>query len=491
MCLILVIGCFAGCKKNPDENSEYSYYTSTITHTITGENSNDGSNNNATDSSNVSGGNTVSGGNNNGSSNLKNVITKDKTFTVMSVLLPLEASEDNYLFEQLFFKRAEEIKKEYGTKIKVVNTVIADAKNLAPLIRAGKQVANVIECELRDMPTLVASGYLTPWDDIKGVNINNPNFTEGYTKAATFGGKHYGLYFQKPPELRYCVIINKSLLKNAGINPDNIYNMVNNKTWNWETFLNYAEKTTNFSKGVYGMGGNPEYVMEMLMNSNNARIANMDSKGKVTPAYSSSNMVSALEFMNTLISKNFYYVTDGMKNQSSFKNSTPNYDKEFISGKIAFLFGESWEINQQIKPSKVGFDYGILPIPIGPNANEYTTSAGHARVFAVTSTNKEHDFTAKIFNAFAEMPYGYTDNEWWKDEIQLSYFQNNDAKSLKVYMDLLNNMVFDYGLGMETVQSDFQNTMFGSMFWGSGLTPTAAVNSVKGKYDATIKKYSN
>ena len=88
--------------------------------------------------------------------------------------------------------------------------------------------------------------------------------------------------------------------------------------------------------------------------------------------------------LDLIISKNFYYVTDGMKNQSSFKNSTPNYTKEFISGKIAFLFGESWEINQQIKPSNVGFDYGILPIPIGPNANEYNTSAGHARVFAVT-----------------------------------------------------------------------------------------------------------
>ncbi|MGN0494168.1 MAG: ABC transporter substrate-binding protein [Acutalibacteraceae bacterium] len=496
MCLLLSFSMLVfagGCSENPSDTSEYSEYESYIT-TVVDKNNSDSqsaSGDNQSDSTN-----NQSGSNNSGSSggsstaNLDNVETKGKTFTIVSSLLPDRDAKNMTLFEKLFYQRVSEVEKEYGVTIKVVNSMGGAADQVAPMIRAGKMVGNIVETQVRWLPALVSAGYINPWDNVSGVNINDPNLISGYTEVATIGGKHYGLQYMKPPEVRYCLIMNKNLLKSAGIDPNGIYSMIQNKTWNWDTFEQYAIKTTNTAKGIYGVGGNPEYMMEMLLNSNNAKLVTLDSKGKATPTYTSSNVKQALNFMNKLINTDKVYKTQStMSSKTGF--STPDYNSEFVQGKCAFLFEDSWVINQNIRPKVKNFDYGMVMVPLGPSGTEYTSSSGHARVFYITSTNKELDFTAKIFNALMKAPSGYSGDQWWKDEIMLDYFQSGDTQSLDIYMKSLNSMTFDYGLGLDNVFDGFKNAAFGSIFWNSGKTTDAAIDSIAGTYDKTITDFFN
>lgn len=420
----------------------------------------------------------------------KDVETKGKTFTIVSTLLPAKESANLIVFEELFFKRVREVEKEYGVTIKIVNSVPCNAEGLAPLIKAGKQVGNVIDVETRHLQPMIAAGYLKSWDNVPGVDINNKNFVSGYTKVATIGSTHWGLSYIKPPEVRYCVVMNKNLLKSAGIDADNIYNLVKSKKWNYDTLLDYAKKVTDAGKGVYGIGGNPEYLMEMLMSGNNAKMVTIDSSGKATPTYTSKNVLEAVNFMNRITNTDKVYMTSSaMSKKTGF--SFPDYTTKFCEGKIAFLFEDSWVLSGHIRSKVRSFKYGMLPVPLGPSGTEYTSSSGHARVFTVTSTNKELDFTAKIFNALAEPPAGYSGDQWWLDEIQLDYFQNDDKQSLNIYTQCLDNMSFDYGLGMGNVYDGFKNNIFGSIFWNSGKTPSAALDSMKGVYDKNITDFFN
>lgn len=494
MCLLLSFSMLVfagGCKKNPSETSEYSEYESYIT-TIVDKNNSESSqsgSDNSQSGSNAGQTGSNSSGNSSGK-DLDKVETKGKTFTIVSSLLPDRKAKNHRLFEKLFYQRVSEVEKEYGVKIKIVNSMSGTAEKVSPMIRAGKMVGNIVEVEVRDLPALISAGYINPWDNVKGVNINDSNLSSGYTKVATIGGKHYGLQFMKPPEVRYCLVMNKNLLKSAGIDADGIYTMINNKTWNWDTFEQYAIKTTNAAKGIYGVGGNPEYLMEMLLNSNGANLATLDSKGKATPSYTSSKVKQALNFMNKLINTDKVYKTQSsMSSKTGF--STPDYNSEFVQGKCAFLFEDSWVINGNIRPKVKNFDYGMVMIPLDPSATDYTSSSGHARVFYTTSTNKELDFTAKIFNALIKAPSGYTGDQWWKDEIKLDYFQSSDTRSMDMYMKSLNSMTFDYGLGLENVFDGFKNAAFGSMFWNSGKTIDAAIDSIAGTYDKTITDFFN
>lgn len=423
-----------------------------------------------------------------GSETLDTTTTKGKTFIILSAHLPEKESSDDYLFEQLFFKRVREVEKKYECTIKIVTTMLPTATNLAPLIQAGKQVANVIEVEMRDLPPLVAAGYVTPWTNLPGINVNDSKYNASYTKLGAYSGKYYGLQYMKPPELRYCVIMNKNLLKAKGINADGIYDLIKSKKWNFDKLLEYAKATTNASSGVYGVGGDPDYFMEMVMAANNANIVTMNN-GKGTPTYASNKVIESLEFMNKLINIDKVYMTNSkMFSSNTYIAGKTNYIDQFIKGKLTFLFEDSWVLNQQIRPKVKNFDYGMISIPMGPSGTNYTPPSGHARVFCVTSTNKELAFTSKIFNAIAEQPSGYSGDQWWKDEIQLDYFQKNDSKSLDVYLSSLNNMSFDPGVGMDTVFDKFLNSaMRDPIFFNSGKSVAASVKSIEGTLDASIK----
>lgn len=487
--LVLMVGAFSGCKNSSDED-EYSIYTSVIQHVV------DGDGNKVNDTNSTATGNKNDKTSSTGSSsdktsgNSSTVETREKTFTIVSSLLPDRNNKNKTVFEQMFYKRVEEVEKEHNVKIKVINTMGCDAAQMAPLIQAGKMVGNICEIEVRYLPALVAAGYAVPWDNVKGVDVNSPNFTAGYTKAATIKNKHYGLQFMKPPEVRYTVVMNKSLLKKAGIDADNIYDLIKNKKWNYDTLLDYAKKVTNAEKGIYGVGGNPEYLMEMLMSGNNANIVTFNSAGKASPTYTSKNVVEALNFMNQLINVDkVYKKISTMSSKAGF--AAPDYISEFVQGRCAFLFEDSWVLNQKIRPKVKNFDYGMISVPLGPSGTKYVSSSGHARVFYITSTNKHLDFTAQIFNALSEAPSGYEGNQWWKDEIALDYFQNGDSKSLDIYLNSLDNMSFDYGLGMDNVFDGFKDAAFGSIFWNSGKTPSAALESIKGNYDSAINDFFN
>lgn len=411
------------------------------------------------------------------------VVTEGKTFLIASELLPTKVTANSTLFEKLFWQRAKEVEKELGCKIVVSNALVSSSQNLAPLIMAGKKVGNIVELEIRYLVPLIAAGYLRPWDEVPNINVNDSDYTAGLTKAATIKGKHWGLQFQKPPGLRAVVIVNKTRLKQNGIDPDSIYTLMDQGKWTWDTFLDYAKKTTDAAAGKWGVMGYHSDIVSSLLMSNNARLVTV-SGNKATPSYTSSNVVETLNFINRMKNTDKVY-SDAGEASSAFID-------EFVKGNVTFLMTDAWVINQKIRPKVRNFDYGIVSIPKGPQGKDtYFSPAQNAGVFTVTSTNKELDFTAKVFNALKEPPAGYSGDQWWADELQLDYFQNNDTKSVEVYKKMLNASAVDFGLcfGIDDAsitKSFMEKTVIGPILKNSGMTPQAAVDSIKGTFDKRI-----
>lgn len=498
--------CTTACKSNPSGDSSSGISGSAVSSIdsendgIESGNSSLGSDSDSAPTSNTSSGaqsqDKTTGSKDNGKTNSNsNVDVKGYTFTIISTLLPTKQSSNNTLFEKLLFERIEEVEKELGCTIKIVNSLSVTPSTLAPMIQAGKKVGDIMEVEMRYLPALLAKNYLQPWDNVSGINIKDAKYTESYTRLATINGKTWGLQFMKPPEVRYCVVVNKTLLGKMGIDADNIYKMINNKTWDFETFATYAKAATAENGSTWGVGGRPEYVTEMLIAANNGKLVTQGSNGKATATYTSNQVINAMNFFDRLVNKDkSFMVTDGMRQQSTFETQQPDYINSFIQGKIAFLFEDSWTLEQKIKPRVKNFDYGMIMIPKGPDATDYVSPAEHARVFVLSTTNKaDLAKTSKIFNALAEPPSGYGTDDWWLDDVQLSYFQNNDTESIKMYKKSLDNSTWDLGMGIDSLSTGFKKeAVYKPIFWNtSGLTPKAAIEGIAGKYDAAIKAVYN
>lgn len=466
---------------NINSNDGVSSITSGATSSATsGVTANSAGNTNSSKNSNTT--STGSGG---------SVNVKGYTFTLNSAWLPSKVSSTSTLFEKLFFQRKAEVEKQYGCTIKVVTSLAPSMENLMPLIQAGNKVADVIEMMPTQVLPAVSANYIIPWNNVNGINTSDSKWNPSYTNLATFNGKIWGLQFMKPPEARFCVIFNKTLLKSKGIDADGIYNLVNSKGWTFDKLRDYAIKATtqvNNVTTIYGIGGQPDYVAEELLAASNAKLVTL-ANGKASATFGSQSSKYAMNFFNKLVNSDKVFMTNtGMNSKDTYQSSLPDYTAEFINGKIAFYFAESWVLNQQIKPRVKNFDYGMVPIPLGQGASDYVSPAEHARVFCITSTNKDLVKSVFIFNALAQPLKGYEGDNWWLDDVQNDYFQSNDKDSLKMYQLCLNKSTWDMGLGVQSLSTAFNdNVVFGSIFWNSGKTPSTAIDGMAGTYDSAIK----
>ena len=422
---------------------------------------------------------------------------KGYTFTIASGWLPTALTPTSTLFERLFFERIKQVEKDYNCKIKIIK-FDGTVDLLRPYIMAGKKVADVIEVMPTYLMADLAAGYFVPWDNVKGINTKDPRWVSAYTKLGTQNGKVFGLQFLKPPEARFCVVFNKTLLKNNGINADGIYNLVRQNKWNFDVMRDYAIKTTKDTNGdgtidTFGIAGKPDYMAVAFLNGNNARLATRQNSGKVTATFDSPASVNALNYYDNLVNKDkVVMVPDAMLSKSTYQSITDDsYWKAFNSGKVAFFVYESWVLNQYVKPTVKSFDYGMLPIPMGPNAKTYSSPAHLGRVFCVTTTNKEIDKTATIFNALAAPLQGYDKESTWWEDVQTDYFQSKDKNSIEMYKQVLNSSMVDLGVCVSNLHTSYiEDVVYKSIFWKKS-TPAAAVAGIKGMFDDTLNSIYN
>lgn len=420
-------------------------------------------------------------------------------FTFASPWMPSKLTSSSTLFERLFFERKEEVEEAYNCEIKIIN-LYGSPETIQPLIMAKKKIADVIEMSANMWLPNSQAGYLTAWSDIKGININDDRWIDAYTGLSTYKGKVWGLQFTRPPEVRACVFFNKTLLKANGVNPDSLYDLVNQKKWDFNKLKEYAiacTKDTNKDGKIdtYGITGDPGSLATYLTAANGGRLVTLQNNRAVA-SFSSQNCLNALNFVNDLVNTSkVYYTVDQMWSQNTWNDNKTNYTKDvFLAGKAAFLFGESYVGNQVIKPNAKNLDYGMLPIPIGPNGSGYVSPSTNARSLCLTSTNaKSADIgkTVTVLNALARPMKGYEGESWWLDDVQADYFQNNDKKSIQMYQLCLNSMMVDLGDGVQQLNFDYlQVGVFDTVFW-KNATPSAALKGMEGKYTAAINAVYN
>ena len=478
---------------NPDGSTVTS---DDATATVSGSSSSKGNTTGKTSSTEKT--NTTSSGS--GNSNSGKTLAKDTvvnmdgyTFTIMSVFLPTSLSKNSTLFEEQLFERIEEVQKQYNCKIKIINTPYPDLNTIKKYVLANRKFADILELIPRDMVGAAELGYITPWDGVSPINTNDSRWIEQGVFLGNYNNKQYGLSFYRPPEVRHCIVMNKTLLKANGIDPNTIYDAVNKGTWNFDMLRTLAVKCTNNSKKTYGIIGYPDYMANAFMAANNAKLVTRQSNGKATFTGSSNAAVTAMQYLYDLVNTNkcVYTANASLGTESAWDVVYRGFDpiNEFLKGNYAFMLHESWTLNQQIKSGaqKTNMEYGMVPYPKGPNATQYCSSASNARLFCRTASNKDYQKSAIIFNALARPLDDIVD---YYDDIQADYFQSGDTKSLEMYKLLLANSTYDIGEAVSELSNAFNLQTATSVYMHS-TTVKAGLEALNGTYDSAINAIFN
>ena len=277
----------------------------------------------------------------------------------------------------------------------------------------------------------------------------------------------------------YFVNFNKELCASAGY--DDMYELVRKNEWNWDVYRDIARKVTKDtdSDGVNDIWGTGATAWGNEAISNGVQfVGEVDGKWQMT--IGSEAGIRALQFLYDM---NY---GDGTRRDGS----SGECREAFANGTVAFNWSNMGHINgpgQTIYESE--HDYGIIPMPMGPDATEYYSMTDNNDAFVLMAANKDLDKVVPIMNEWALI---VNDTE--------SYLEILDDGRCRTEEDM--EMMVDYiipnyavNLGKMTndvwaqVDDDDNGGGLISEVSYNGMTPAAAVEAYAPKINAALDAF--
>lgn len=313
--------------------------------------------------------------------NLKNAIKEGETYryfvwTTNDPANPFELEAEGS--RDFLIKRRSEYESKYGITIEYVQTASDWAFSFAAAAYSGAPMADIFNA---GGPFNVISHYnyegnpgsilepLSQYSEYADFN-DSEWFDTQSQKITTFNGQ---LYFAVPNIVgidsvgfNQAVFFNKALLADKGYEDSDIYEMYREGTWNWEKFKEIAVRCTDLDNGVYGIhSGEGNSLMWGLMPSNDSYILSSVADSETGESYYqfSGDSANALETWD-------FFLELGRQNVLTTELLE---DVAFRGGNVAMM---STYINRAAKITNYRQypQFGIVPVPKGPKADEYVSS---------------------------------------------------------------------------------------------------------------------
>ncbi|MBQ9106725.1 MAG: extracellular solute-binding protein [Clostridia bacterium] len=305
----------------------------------------------------------------------------------------------------------------YNCKINVVEVAYDGWGEAQAAILSGEQYANVI------MPCVWQSGaflqsrlcadYLTT-EISQYIDMSQPWWNDTMAYASNVLGSVYAgaSAIESPADYTYVIFFNKSIAADIGLGETELYDLWEKNEWNWDNFVKFAKlankdldgngavDTTNDRWGFVC----PGYDCAQAFCSS-AVVASVTTDDGMNPVYT----FNTPHAITTLTKLNQLFTTDGIYCQESWNNELGTYEVMFKEGRALF-YGRNLMRIYGTTFRGMEFDWGVLPIPIGPSENggwqqKYMSRVDHNfRLCIIPSTVEDKASTALVLE---HMTYEY------------------------------------------------------------------------------------
>ena len=266
---------------------------------------------------------------------------------------------------------------------------------------------------LREDPatsSAMASGLMYDLSTLDCLDFSDSKFSN---KVHEKFGKGTAIYCMSSgkPEPRTGIFFNKRILTDAGIDPEEIYDLQASGDWTWDKFEEYLSIVQRDidNDGVIDIAGFNENngVVQMAVFSNNGAFIGKDSSGMFTYALEDPNTLEALEWAAKII--NDYRQVPPEDAQWDY------YKQAFVNGEIAFMPEDAYCMYYNSEDNK-GFlcdmedDFGFVMFPKGPQASDYVNVWSDNPVAIPSCYDADKAWKiAFAWNVWTENPPGYED----------------------------------------------------------------------------------
>ena len=278
-------------------------------------------------------------------------------------------------YEEALNDYHEEIMKKYNFKIKQV--AISDwgscIEDFVVYTMCGGDDTNYV-FTLRDDPALtnaMYNGLMYDLSKLDCLDFSSEKFTRNMLHDKYSVGNSIYACYAGISEPREGVFFNKKVLKEAGIDPDDIYEAQKNGTWTWDMFEELMDKCQRDTDGdgiddVYGLAVSDSYIVAPAVFSNGGSFIKKDKNGKFVNNVKSDETIEALKWSIDILSK----YADHRPEDAAWDY----YLEDFGSGETAFCIDQEYQATGN---GRLFYDYdldlGFVMFPKGPSAKNYVS----------------------------------------------------------------------------------------------------------------------
>lgn len=265
-----------------------------------------------------------------------------------------------------------------------------------------------------DSTFLAAMNNGLMWDLTKldSVDFSESKWDKGVKSTATKGSAIYAMNGEYT-EPKGGMFFNKRVLEDAGINPDEIYQLQENMEWTWAKFEELCEKVAadTDNDGVidrYALASfSAEWFPEAVY-SNGGHFINMDADGKLYNDLESETTIEALNWALDMWEK-----YDG----HSYYPEDANWDywmTAFTEGKAGFMARETYTAGNQLNGTMKD-DYGYVCFPMGPKMSDYANVSNSNPVVIPACYDEDKAWKlAFAYNLWTDPVPGFGADAAWK-----------------------------------------------------------------------------
>lgn len=370
-----------------------------------------------------------------------------------------EPEEGNNEFDDLINKTMRDIEKRFNCTIEVIDTPYANSvQRLQPKILAGDKVADIIMPTVWEVGGYISSKTVQALNKLPHVRMDKPWWNQSMNKASTFNGETFvGVNcIANPIDSSWVMFYNKKIAQELEL-PD-LYQLVKDGGWTWDKMREFSTMAVKDLDGNgvmdqsdrWGFGGVQTDLLNALMTSGGVKYVDIQDNKPVFALAQKDNIADMLTIRKMFHDDKILYPEDG--------DYTKNY-AAFKADRLLF-FAYGLKSGTDVLREMEG-DFGVLPIPKGPRATEYTARVDHNQpCIVVPITNQDTDKTGLILEAISFAT-------WKNTEERINYYADialRDDESVEVVKNLMDASTFEisqicYTSGMLPIEDLISSTI--------------------------------
>lgn len=230
---------------------------------------------------------------------------------------------------------------------------------------------------------------------VTDVDWSNEKWDRSTREIMSKGSKFYSM---RPiiPEPRGGVFFNKRLLEEAGIDPEEPYNLQKEGKWTWETFEDLVAKCTRDIDNdgimdIWGMANSSTEFVPLAVMSNGTAMIGRDANGKYINNIGTDKSLEALKWCA-------HMATNYEKPQPEGSEWNWMYPA-FVNGEVAFQVDQEYHAQPNGTYAQMKDDFGFVCFPLGPSGDGKYKTLHNDNLYVLPSCYDDEK-AAKIVKAF-------------------------------------------------------------------------------------------